>query len=194
MLEAIITSKTKRDLFALLFLNPEKEYYLREISREITQNPSLISSELKKLESKGIVRCRRKGNVTYYSANKETPIYAELKSIMKKGYALAGVLKRMLSRHSSVIDFAFVYGSYAREEERAGSDIDLMIIGDPPLKQFNAKVTQSERILGREINYSIFPSEEFIKKSKTGFIEHILKEKKIMLLGDEYELKRLATG
>ncbi len=189
MLEALITSNTKRSLLALFFLSPEKEYYLREMAREIKQQPNLVSSELRKLEQSGLIKSRRKGNAIYYQVNKESPIYSELKSIITKAYAFYGVLKKMLLTYTSMIKFAFIYGSFARGEERQGSDIDLMVIGNPPLERFNHSINRVEKTLGRNINYTLFPIVEFIKKSKSGFIMHIIKEEKIMLIGDENELK-----
>ncbi len=191
MIENLITSKTKRDLLALVLLNPEKEYYLRQVSRSISQNPSLISSELKKLTAVGLINSRRHGSIIYYSVNKKSSIYPELKSIFVKMYAFSGIIKKALSVYGSRLKFAFIYGSYARGEERQGSDIDLMIIGNVPLEKLHISLVGAEKILGLDINYTLYPPKE-LKTTKNGFVLHILKEKKIMLFGDENELERFA--
>lgn len=191
MLEALITSKTKRDILALVFLNPDKGYYLREIVRLISQQPNLVRSELKKLENAGIITSKRVGATICYFANKKIAIYDELREIIKKEYAFGAIIKNSLEPWHDSIMFAFIYGSYARKEERQTSDIDLMVIGNLPLEKFNVGITAAEKTLGKEVNYTVFTAKEFVGKSKTGFIAHVMKEKKIMLIGEENELKRL---
>lgn len=193
MLEILITSKTRRDILILLILNPDKEYYLREISRKVLQQPNLVTNELRRLEGAGILKSRKSEASTYYSINKKNPIYNELKSIVVKAYAFDVVLKKMLLGWNR-IHIAFVYGSFARGEEKATSDIDLMVVGDVPLEEFDKSVKLAEKVLGREINYNVFPVAEFAKKSDSSFIAHILKEKKIVIMGDENELERLVKG
>lgn len=194
MLEWLVTSKTRNDILVLLFTNPEKEFYLREISRKIGQQPSLVGSELRKLETAGLVGFRRAGRAFYYSPNRKSPIYNEVHGIVIKGGLLLGALRDMLSGERKKIDFAFVYGSFARGGEQRASDIDLMIIGEPDPGRIARAVSETEKKTGREINYSIFPKREFLRKLGTGFISHILKEEKIMIIGDEHELERFAAG
>lgn len=192
ILETLFTSKTKRDILVLLFLNPDREYYIRELARLLNQQPGLVRNELVKLEKAGLVRCRQKSNSIFYQVNKDCTIYPDLKKIIVKLFAFGSVLKKILS--FSQIKFAFVYGSFARGEERLGSDVDVMIIGTPPLEKLHNAVSIAEKQLNHEINYTVYPSEEFLQKAKGGFISHLLQEKKIMILGDEDELKRFVKG
>jgi len=193
MLECIITSKTKRDILTLFFLNPENEFYIREVCRRIIQEPNLVRKELKKFEKIGLLKMRKKGNSMYYSVNKQNIIYYEIKGLITKLGAYEDIMKKELKKYDEV-KIAFVYGSFARGEERSNSDIDLMVVGNPDLNKFNKGIKKIENIFHRDINYSIYPKEEFIKKLGTGFLTHILKNKKIMVIGDENELEQLIKG
>ncbi len=190
MLSSLITSKTKRDMLILLFSNPEKEFYLREISRKIGQQPYLTGEELKKLENGGLVIKRTSGHANYYTANKACPIYAEIRGIVIKEGLVEGALKEMLLPHAGKVRFAFIYGSFARGEERAASDIDLMVIGDMKFSEIAKAVSVAEKKLGREVSCSVFPLEEFWEKLKMGFLARVIAEKKMMVVGDEDEFER----
>jgi predicted nucleotidyltransferase len=90
------------------------------------------------------------------------------------------------------IRHAFVFGSYARGEENPQSDIDLMVVGDVDIDLLDEKMAGLEKKLGRSINYLAFDNREFSRKrkKKDGFLMEVLKEKKIMLIGDERHLEK----
>jgi len=188
MLEALVTSKVKRKLLVLFFTNPENKFYIRELSRKTDEETNAVRRELQKLENAGILFSRMEGNLKYYAVNRKCPISEELKKIILKTEGIGNVIKTGLQK--SGILFAFIYGSYAEGEERKGSDIDLMIIGNMPIEQFNKMISDLERKIGRDINYTIYPEKEFLKKLSTGFIQDVIKGKKIMLVGEENEFKR----
>jgi predicted nucleotidyltransferase len=89
---------------------------------------------------------------------------------------------------------AFIYGSLARGEETAGSDIDLLLVGDLTLREASAVLGPVGRDLGREFNATVYPPEEFKTKAKEGhpFISEVLRGEKIFLIGDEIDLKGIA--
>jgi len=193
MLESLITSKTKRKLLALLFGNPEKEFYLRELARRISEPTNAVSRELEKLERAGLLIKERKANLLYFQANKKSQIYGELKAMILKTEGAGTALREELGKIGKV-RFAFIYGSTARGEERAGSDIDLMIIGKPELKKIVSFASKTEKKIGREINYLIYPESEFLKSLERGFIQEVIRGKKIMLVGEKSELERFIEG
>lgn len=145
-----------------------------------------IRRELIKLESTGLFLSENKGNLVYYYLNKSYPLFKELKSIIFKTSGAPKMLQNTLKKFDG-IDRAFIYGSFAKGEEREGSDIDLLIIGEVNEDKLIEVINNVERKLQREINYSIYGKEDFKKKKKEGnsFILDILKEKKIFLIGDE---------
>jgi len=193
MLESIITSKAKRHLLALFFTNPKNSFYLREICRKIGGQTNEVSAELRKMEKAGILNSVRRANSLFYSANQSCPIYSELKSIIIKTEGLGTLLKDALGKKFAV-KFAFIYGSYAKGEEREGSDIDIMVIGKINLEAVAPVIRDLEKQIGRDINCSIYPEEEFLESRGKGFIIDVLKGKKIMLIGGEDELERTFGG
>jgi predicted nucleotidyltransferase len=190
VLEALVTSRVKRKLLVLFFTNPENEFYVREIARRLKEETNAVRRELQALENGGILLSYTKGNLKYFKANKKCPIFGELKTIVLKTEGLGEVIKERLKDQK--IRFAFIYGSYAKEEERKGSDIDLMVIGDVDMAKFNQIISNLERSLGREINYLIYPEAEFLKKCLSGFMQDVINGKKIMLIGEIDEFERFA--
>lgn len=190
MLENLITSKTKRKLLSLFLLNPEREFYLREIARLTGEQPNAVIGELKKLDKLGLIKAERRGNSVFYKADKMSPIYDELKRIVLKTDGLGEELAKFI-RKTHGVEFAFVYGSTARGDERANSDIDLMVIGDVNPDELLEQVGKAEKSLMRELNYTIYPRKE-LTRNESGFIDEVLRDEKIMLVGDERELKRIA--
>ena len=185
----IFNSKTRKELFRLYFTNPDDEYYLRELERVLNIPVSMIRKELNRLEEDGIFLSRRKGNSTYYLLNKSYPLFDELKSIVFKTIGVQGLLREMLSKKKG-IEVAFIYGSFAKYEETARSDIDLFIVGKLEETRLLREINKLERKLKREINYSIFRGDEFKQKveEKDSFIMDLLKNPKVFLIGDQRDL------
>lgn len=185
----IFKSKTREAIFRLLFTNPESSYYLRELERLLSIPVSMIRKELMRLEKEGIVASSRKGNLVFYSLNKTYPLFEEIKSIVMKTVGAAGLLKEALSKING-IEVCFIYGSFAKSQERAGSDIDLFIVGQVDEDALIREIKRIEELLRREINYVIFTYQEYKKrkKAKDAFIHEILGGPKIFLIGEQSEL------
>jgi uncharacterized protein len=192
MLEGIIPSATRRKLLALFFLNSKNRYYVRELERRTGENISAVRRELGILGKAGLLLEERQGNMAYYRANAASPIFSEIRGIMLKTEGFADAIRGALAGKGA--RFAFIYGSYATGGERAGSDVDVMIIGDVAPKEIIGKIREAERGIGREINYSIYPEKEFGKELSKGFIRDVMKGRKVMLIGDEDGLERFAKG
>jgi predicted nucleotidyltransferase len=150
---------------------------------------STLRDELRNLEDIGLLDSSWEGNIKYYTVNQDFIIYPELKSIIFKTQSVGKVIGDNL-RLLGEVKAAFVYGSFAKGEERLGSDIDLMIVGRVELLKLNALISSLEDQLRRSINYLVFTPEELDARKREGdeFIADILAEPKIMLIGDENEL------
>ena len=185
----LFKSKTRKELFRLFFTNPDSEYYLRELERTLNIPVSMVRNELIHLEDTGIFISKRKGNLAYYSLNKSYPLFEELKSIVFKTVGIQGVLKEIFKKIKGV-EVAFIYGSFAKKEEVAQSDIDLFIIGKIDESNLLRKISKLEEVLKREINYSLFTKDEFAKKvkEKDFFITDLLENQKIFIVGDNNDL------
>jgi len=182
----ITKSKLREELLVLYFTNPNKKYYLRELERILNFSVGNIRRELIKLKSAGLFLSENKGNLVYYYLNQSYPLFEELKSIIFKTFGAPKILQNILEKFNGISQ-AFIYGSFAKGEEREDSDIDLLIIGKVDEDKLIEDMGKLERKLQREINYAIYGKEDFNNKKKDGnpFILDIFKGKKIFLIGDE---------
>jgi DNA-binding transcriptional ArsR family regulator len=175
-----LLSKTKRRLLALLLLNPDRQFYLIEIARLTGISQGTLHREIKSLVADGILLSEKRGNQTFYSANRTNPIYEELRGILFKTYAVGEVLAGALKPYQSKLAAAFVYGSVAKGSDTGHSDIDLFCIGDMTFGDLTVAVSKPERTLGRPINiYCMTPGEFAVKiKEKNHFVSSVLKSEK----------------
>ncbi len=185
----ITKSKIRQDLLTLFFTNPSQRYYLRELQRLLGYSAGSIRRELLRFQKDDLFNTQKVANLLYYSINTRHPLYKELKSIVSKTVGVEGSLKKALSSIKK-IKIAFIYGSFAARREKAASDIDLMIIGEPNTSHLNEKIAGLETKLKREINPTIYSLKEYRdkKKAESGFIQELLKNPKIVLIGNEKDL------
>ncbi len=191
MLESLYITKSKirQDLLTLFFTNQSQKYYLRELQRILGYSAGSIRRELLKFQKDNLFNTQKVGNLLYYSLNTKHPLFKELKSIISKTIGVEGGLRKALLSIEG-IKIAFIYGSFAAKREKATSDIDIMIIGNPDTSVLNEKVAELEKRLKREINISIYSREEYGHKKllKSGFTIDVINNPKIMLIGREDDL------
>lgn len=185
-------TKNRALLLRLIFTNPEQSFYIQEIGRILGKKPGVFQRTLNKMEKEGILISEYKANARYFKANKDYPLYKELKSIVFKTVGVVGSIEEALKK-AGKIDFSFIYGSYAKSKENYLSDIDLVIIGKPDEDTIIKELDKLEGILKREINYKLYALDDLRKeiKRKDPFILEILRDKKVMIIGDENELRKI---
>jgi predicted nucleotidyltransferase len=193
IMHKLFSSKVRIELLNTFFLHPEKSFYLRELERITGEDYKNVSTELKNLESLGLLASRKSGNLKYFQVNSGFLIYPELKSIFFKVRGAPGLLKQALSDDKDV-EYAFIYGSFAAGTENDKSDIDLMVVGEMALETLLKRLREPEKRLGRDINPSLFQISEMKQRMKDQdpFIGRLIAEPKIMLIGNEDDLRRLA--
>lgn len=189
-IERIFGSRTRAKVLAWFYMHHDESFFVRQLAIILKEDSTNLSRELSNLEKIGILSSAREGNLKYFQANKDCSFFNELKGLVLKTIGVIGDLKSALKKLPA-IKYAFVYGSYAREEEKVDSDIDLMIIGDVDLDTLDSLISNLEKRFGRTINYINYDYKEFLskKRRKDGFITDTLKGRKIMLIGDESGLK-----
>ncbi len=185
MLEYLITSKAKRSVLRLILMNPDRTFYIREIARLTGEPLNAVRRELGYLEKAELVKSHREGTLKHYSVNKEFPFYTELKKIIYATVGLGDYLTAKLPNPEQ-IELAFIYGSVARGEETANSDIDLFVVGDIDEAVLHNLVSQIERDTGRSINYTLMARKEFDMRIINGepFIKRVMAEPNIILKGN----------
>jgi predicted nucleotidyltransferase len=182
-------------LLRLFYTNPDQEYYIQEIGRILDKKPGVFQRNLYDMEKEGILRSEYRANARYFRINKDYPLHNEFKSIVFKTVGVSGSIKEILE-NVGPIDFSFLYGSYAKGNETSLSDIDLVIIGSPDENKIIREFEKLEGTLKREINYKLYSLKEFQEAfiHKDSFLLAILKDKKIMLIGEERGLRKIIEG
>lgn len=183
--------KGSGEIINLFFKNPEKEYYFREIAKNLNKEPSHYQRYLDNLVEDRILLDERRGNMRFFRLNKEHPLYEEIKSIISKTSGLENELKELVDKLDNV-ECAFIFGSIAKGTENNNSDIDLMLIGNINQDALVTMISSLEGKIAREINYHIYSSQEIIKKikEKNNFISNIFLSPIIKLKGDPYDFAR----
>jgi DNA-binding transcriptional ArsR family regulator len=192
ILAEILSSNIRADIFRLLFGTITEELHMREIERRSGYAIGTIQTELKKLLRLDLVKKRKDGNRLYYRANRGHPLYPDIRSLVLKTIGLLDILKDAL-REDSDINIAFVFGSIASHEERAGSDVDLMVIGKLGLRKLTGTLSGVSGQIGREINPHVLSADEFIKRkaNREHFITQVLEAPKIFIIGNANDLEAM---
>jgi predicted nucleotidyltransferase len=191
ILEEILGSRTRAELFRLLFESPDRELYLRELQRQSGVSMRPIQEELNKLLRTGLVKTRKDGNRLYFSANSEHPLFPEIRHLVEKTVGFHGLLRAALA--DSDIKNAFIFGSVASGTARPNSDLDLFVIGNLGLRKLSALLSGLSDRIGRVINPHVLTEDEYRRKirAKEHFITSVMDTPKIFIIGDEDELKRM---
>jgi predicted nucleotidyltransferase len=191
----ILFGKARRAILSLLFGHVDEAFYLRQIVRTTGFGLGPVQRELKQLTESGIIRRTVSGRQVYFQANRDSPIFSELKGIITKTAGIGDTLRASLMPIVGQIEVAFIYGSIAKGEEGLRSDIDLLVVGDVAFADVNLNLQEAQKVLGREISPTVYPPNEFKSKvrEKHHFLTSVLKGPKIYLIGDENELGRLAA-
>jgi uncharacterized protein len=189
----LLFGQTRGRILALLYSMPDQSFFTRQIARQVGTSVGTVQRELETLSQVGLIERSSTGMQVFYQANRVHPAYAELHSLIAKTTGIFHILRSVLAPLARKIAFAFVYGSMARGDESAGSDVDLMVIGNVSLDELLTQLTSAERDLGRSINPTVFSLKEFKSKLKAGnhFLKSVMRGEKVLLIGDENELGKM---
>ena len=182
--------KTRQAILAAMLPQPARSWYLADLALHLGVPSSSLQRELKALVDAGILTRRRDGNRVYFQPDSDCPFMPELQGLILKTAGLADVLRSALEPIADRITWAFVYGSVAQGMEQSHSDIDLMVIGDVRPSEISEVLHHAQDKLGREINPTVYSSDEFAKKLNAGYGFHrgVLDKDKLFVVGNEGEL------
>ncbi len=161
--DGIITSKTRIKILMRLFLNPDQEAYLRELSKEFSASPSVIKEELTNLSKVGILFQNRKGRQIFYRANTKHPLFPELHSMVQKALGMDRILDSIIARLGDLKQ-AFLIDDYARGKDTG--IIDLVLVGNIDTENLADLVTKTERYIKRKIRTLVFTEKDYKKFAK----------------------------
>lgn len=187
MLDKLFTSKARIKILGYLFFK-KKETYLRETAKELNLSPSAVKREFDNLAEIDIIK-KQKNKIIL---NESNPFFEELKQIFLKTDFIAYPIKEALTKKD--IEFALIFGSFAKGNFNSESDLDLLIIGKISLSEAIKLLNPAEKIIERNINPIIWNLHEFKERRKGKFASEIFSGKILMIKGDENELRKIARG
>lgn len=188
---AFLLGQTRSAVLGALLLHPESSLHVRELARLTGASPGSLHRDLRAMADLGLLVRQEVGRQVHYRANVKSPVFEELAGLLRKTAGLIDVLREALLPVADRIELAFVYGSMARGEEHAYSDVDVMIVGDVDFGDAVVALAPAQEQLRREINPTVFSRAEFTKKlsQRDSFVAQVWHGRKLWLIGDDKEAK-----
>ena len=190
-LAGALFSGTQQRVLGLLFGQPDRSFYATELINLAGVGSGAVQRELARLAQSGLVTVKPVGNQKHYQANPGSPIYEELCSMVRKTVGMAEPLRAALAPLAAQIKVAFVYGSIAKQQDTARSDIDLLLVSDTLTYGDTILALQNvSALLGREVNPNIFTPQDFAKRLREGgsFVSRVMAQPKVWLIGGPDDL------
>jgi predicted nucleotidyltransferase len=184
---ALFTPVQQRVL-GLLFGQPERRFQSAELIRLAGSGTGAVHRQLQRLAKAGLVTVSHQGNEKYYAARKDAPVFPELHGLVVKTVGIVEPLRAALAPLAEEIDLAFVFGSMAKGSERAGSDLDLLVVTDKlAYADVYSALATAEQTLGRTINPTVFTRAEWKKKRtrQDSFAMRIREQPRLFVLGSD---------
>ncbi len=194
--DALFT-KTQQKVLGILFGKPDRSFYTNELVRMADMGRGTVCRELERLAAAGILGLSIIGNQHHYRANPESPVYAELVSIVRKTFGVADIIREALLSIEASVKLAFIYGSTARGHDSHDSDIDLMLVGDDlAYGKVVELLLPVSADLGRDINPVIYSRQDFKEKLAAGehFLQRVMEQERIMIKGTLHDTGEPGTN
>ena len=199
MIDQLFGSKTRVKLLQLFYSNPNRSFYVREITRKIDEQINSVRRELSNLLSIGIITSDTNNNKLYYEVNQKFNYYQPLSAIFggkapsqpETQEAVSSTTDKpaeddVATRLRAVgkVDLALLTGQFTRDEL---SGIDLLITGDVNNSQVKKFVEEFEKQEGKDIRYVVMPTKEYLYRIqiKDKFATQLLSAKKQILINDQ---------
>jgi predicted nucleotidyltransferase len=179
-----LRSKARRQLLAYYFTNPSARLHLRDLAQRLGIDPSNLSKELHRLERDGLFQSEVNGRQKYFQLNRKYPLFTEVRKIVARTVGADSLIAESLKEIEG-IEEAYLFGSFARSQQDAASDIDVLVIGKPSGHALAEAVRKLQRTLGREINYTVLTRKEFVSRRarKDAFLEDVWHNRRVTLVG-----------
>jgi predicted nucleotidyltransferase len=190
----LLFGKGRGAILGLLYEHPDQSFYYRQLTRELNGlSVGTLQRELGTLSRLGLIERSMVGKQVFYRANRSHPLFPELRALVSKTVGVIPMLRLALAPLADRISVAFIYGSMARQEERADSDIDLMVVGRARFEDVLTKLGNIEASVRRAVNPTVYSTAEFKTKLTSGnhFLNSVVRGDKIFLIGDEDDLREV---
>ena len=188
--------KVRQRVLAVLFGAPDRSFYANEVIALAASGTGAVQRELASLAAAGLLSVRKQGNQKHYQADTSAAVFTELRGLVLKTMGLADVLRHALAPLAAQIEFAFVYGSVARQQDTAQSDLDVMIVSASlSYGEVFGALENATDSLGRKINPTLYTPADWVKRiaQDSAFVARVLQQPKIWLIGQEENLHALGA-
>ena len=183
--------KVRQRVLAVLFGTPDRSFYANEVIALAQSGTGAVQRELAGLSEAGLLTVRKQGNQKHYQANASAPVFTELRSLVLKTMGLADVLRVALAPLAAQMDAAFIYGSVARQQDTAHSDVDVMIVSNTlGYGEVFGALESATMALGRKVNPTLYTPADWAKRFEqdSAFVTRVWQQPKIWLIGTEEQL------
>jgi len=179
----LLRSKITAEVLRYFFLNPSKRHYINELSGILNVDVGNLFRKLRELEKEGALVSEKRGNQKYYGLNKKYPLLKELKRIYEAKYGIVETFKKELEKIDGIKE-AYIFGSYAKGNWQADSDLDILLIGDHSSLEAKRKILPLTKTINREINIIDITPKEFKKRQqkRDDFVRNVFSGKIIKIL------------
>ena len=189
MLQHIIPSKVRRKILELFFVNPDGNYYLRDIVRKVSEEVNAVKRELDILHEGKVLLREKRLNKVFYSLNRSYIFYDEFLRIFTKTSMLATQITKNISRLGKV-KYVAISSKFSRKINIKEDEIYLLFVGVIVIPEAESIVNQAKEQVGREINFTVMTEDElaFRKKNNDPFLWRFLRQPKTMIVGNEEDM------
>jgi predicted nucleotidyltransferase len=181
-------SKVRQRVLTVLFGAPDRSFYTNQVIGLAQSGAGAVQRELAGLAGAGLLTVRMQGNQKHFQANPASPVFAELRGLVLKTMGLADVLRTALAPLAAQIEQSFVFGSIAKQQDTAESDVDLMVVSDTlGYGDVFGALELASQTLGRTINPALYTAADFSARLQgdNAFINRVMQQPKIWLIGQQ---------
>lgn len=173
MLKKLFTSNTRVKLLSLFLLNPDEEYFIRELTRKLDEQINSIRRELDNLKKLGILKSKSKNRKKFYIVDKDFIAFNELKSIIIKGQSNKDEIAKKIAKLGN-IDVLVLSGVFVDRP----SDVDLLLVGNVDKAKLETFLN-SELDTPRAVKFAIMNKDEFLYRlrCKDKFVAELVTDK-----------------
>ncbi len=193
MLSDFLLGPFRTRVLSALLLHPDAALHVRELARQLNALPGSTNRELIKLADAGILLRQQVGNQVHYRANRDCPVFAELASMLRKTSGMATVVAEALRPLAGQIQCALIFGSVARGEESAHSDVDVLVLGDIGFGDVVEALHAAQEEVLRDINPVVYRVSDFCAKiaSNNTWARDVVEKPKIFVVGTADDFAKL---
>ena len=192
-----LRSDLRRKLLTFFYVNRSARIYVRQLAVALAADSTNVSRELARLAREGLLRAETEGRQLYYSINRDYPYLKPVFSLLQGSIGIEPELRHALQAVPG-IQQAWLFGSFAKNQADASSDIDLLLIGEPDQAQLAVQLRRAEKTLRREINSTVFTPQELKRRLRKAdpFVTDIWNGKRVELIahGDQAAENRHQAG